>query len=45
MTLPRNTGAPYISLVLTYFFQRLPELMPLKGKLLIVEIGRIRVRE
>jgi predicted nuclease of predicted toxin-antitoxin system len=45
LTLPRNTGAPYITRVLTYFFQRLPELVPLKGKLLIVEIGRIRVRE
>jgi hypothetical protein len=45
ITLPRNTGPTYITGVLTYFFQKLPGLEPLDGKLLIVEIGRIRVRE
>jgi predicted nuclease of predicted toxin-antitoxin system len=45
LTLPRNTGARYITRALEYFFERLPELVPLDGKLLIVEIGRIRVRE
>ena len=45
LTLPRNTGTGYITRILEYFFQRLPEFIPLDGKLLIVEMGRIRVRE
>jgi predicted nuclease of predicted toxin-antitoxin system len=45
LTLPNNTASTYISRALTYFFERLIELAPLNGKLLIVEIGRIRVRE
>lgn len=45
LTLPYNTASNYITRVLTYFFEQLPQLAPLEGKLLIVEIGRIRVRE
>ena len=44
LTLPNNTASNYITRVLTYFFEQLPQLVPLEGKLLIVEIGRIRVR-
>ena len=44
LTLPNNTGPLYITRVLTYFFARLPEFATLAGKLLIVELGRIRVR-
>jgi predicted nuclease of predicted toxin-antitoxin system len=45
LTLPRNAGPAHIARVLAYFLERLAQLSPLDGKLLIVEIGRIRVRE
>ncbi len=45
LTLPRNALPPYIARLLREFLERVPELSPLKGKLLIVEIDRIRVRE
>jgi predicted nuclease of predicted toxin-antitoxin system len=45
LTLPRDTLPPYIERLLSEFLERVPTLMPLKGKLMIVEIGRIRVRE
>jgi predicted nuclease of predicted toxin-antitoxin system len=45
LTLPRDSLPPYINRLVVEFLERLPTLMPLKGKLLIVEIGRIRVRE
>jgi predicted nuclease of predicted toxin-antitoxin system len=44
LTLPRNSLPPYISRLVIEFLERLPTLTPLNGKLLIVEIGRIRVR-
>lgn len=45
LTLPYATASKYITRIVTYFLQRLPELTPLAGKLMIVELGRIRVRE
>lgn len=45
LTLPRNTASGYITRVLTHFLEHISELSPLEGKLMIVEIGRIRVRE
>lgn len=45
LTLPRNALPPLISRLVAEFPERLPTLLPLKGKLMIVEIGRIRVRE
>lgn len=44
LTLPNNAGAAYIERLVREFLDRLPELGPLTGKLLIVEPGRIRVR-
>ena len=45
LTLPRNALPPYIARLILEFLERLPALSPLEGKLMIVEIGRIRVRE
>lgn len=45
LTLPHNTASGYIRRLLTYFFEHITELLPLEGKLMIVELGRIRVRE
>jgi predicted nuclease of predicted toxin-antitoxin system len=45
LTLPRNTASSYIHRLLIYFLDHISELLPLEGKLMIVEIGRIRVRE
>jgi predicted nuclease of predicted toxin-antitoxin system len=45
LTLPVDIGPIYIARLVDYFLSRLPELGSLHGKLLIVELGRIRVRE
>ncbi|MFL6248259.1 MAG: DUF5615 family PIN-like protein [Thermoanaerobaculia bacterium] len=45
LTAPRGTGAPYLERLVLEFLDRLPTLGSLIGKLVIVEIGRIRVRE
>ncbi|HYH10313.1 MAG TPA: DUF5615 family PIN-like protein [Thermoanaerobaculia bacterium] len=45
LTLPYGMGPSYIRRLATYFLQRVQEFSPLDGKLLIVELGRIRVRE
>lgn len=45
LTLPRDALPPYIERVLSEFLEHIPSLMPLRGKLMIVEVGRIRVRE
>ncbi|HEY0141106.1 MAG TPA: DUF5615 family PIN-like protein [Thermoanaerobaculia bacterium] len=44
LTLPYNAGPAYIERLVWEFLNRLSELSPLEGKLLIVEPGRIRVR-
>ena len=45
VTLPSHAGPVYIQAVTGYFLDQLPALGPLTGKLLIVELGRIRVRD
>ncbi len=45
LTLPRNAGPEFIASLVREFLTRLPDLGPLRGKLLIVERGRIRIRE
>jgi predicted nuclease of predicted toxin-antitoxin system len=45
LTLPYGIGPSYIDAIVRYFLGRLPELPSLDGKLVIVELGRIRVRE
>jgi hypothetical protein len=45
LTAPRGTGAPYLKRLVLEFLDRLPTLGSLVGKLVIVELGRIRVRE
>jgi predicted nuclease of predicted toxin-antitoxin system len=45
LTAPRGTGAPHLERLVLHFLDRVPELAPLAGKLMIVELGRIRVRE
>ena len=45
LAVPRNGGPNYIAALLREFLPELPRLGDLRGKLLIVEPGRIRVRE
>ena len=45
LTVPGNGGPEYIAALVREFLERLPDLGDLRGKLLIVEPGRIRVRE
>ena len=45
LVLPRYAGSAYIAALLREFLARLPELGDLTGKLLIIEPGRIRIRE
>lgn len=45
LTLPWNAGTPYIVRLVREFLAELPRLGDLHGKLLIVEPGRIRIRE
>lgn len=45
LTIPRAGGPGYVATLVRELLERLPELEPLRGKLLIVEPGRIRVRE
>lgn len=45
LTLPRHALPPYIARLVREFLDHLAELAPLSGKLMIVELGRIRVRE
>lgn len=45
LTLPRNAGSAYIEALLRELLDRLPTLGDLRGKLLIIEPGRIRIRE
>lgn len=45
LTTPRGTGAPYLERLVLEFLERLPALGSLVGKLVIVELGRIRLRE
>jgi predicted nuclease of predicted toxin-antitoxin system len=45
LTLPRNATPVYITALTREFLQQLHLFEPLTGKLLIVEPGRIRVRE
>ena len=45
LTLPADAGPPYIRSLTREFLERFPYLGDLRGKLLIVEPNRIRVRE
>jgi Domain of unknown function (DUF5615) len=45
LTVPRHGGPRYIAQLVRELLMRLPEIGDLRGKLLIVEPGRIRVRE
>ena len=45
LTLPGKAGPGYIEALLREFLDRLPTLGDLRGKLLIIEPGRIRIRE
>ena len=45
LTVPPGGGSRYIGELVQELLARLPDLEPLRGKLLIVERGRIRVRE
>jgi predicted nuclease of predicted toxin-antitoxin system len=45
LTIPRNAKLAYIELITRELLERLPQLEPLRGKLVIVEAGRIRVRD
>lgn len=45
LTLPYGVGPVYIEAIVRHFLDRLPSLSPIEGKLVIVEPGRIRVRE
>jgi hypothetical protein len=45
LTAPRGTGAPYLERLVIEFLEKLPTLGSIVGKLVIVELGRIRVRE
>lgn len=45
LTLPARAGMPYVVALVREFLAELPRLGDLRGKLLIVEPGRIRVRE
>jgi len=45
LTLPFRAGSPYMRLLLEEFFDYLRAGGTVEGKLLIVELGRIRVRE
>ena len=45
LTVPPEGGTRYILNLINEVLARLPELQPFSGKLLIVEPGRIRIRE
>ena len=45
LTVPRNALPAYIARVAKEFLDKLPALEPINGKLIVVELGRIRVRE
>ncbi|MEA2491823.1 MAG: hypothetical protein QOH21_3615 [Acidobacteriota bacterium] len=45
LTLPRNAGRSFIERLTREFLDALPSLGPIAGKLVIVDVGRIRLRD